>query len=126
MPPVRDNQVPLNVRLPPLSDSQHRPSDGQKPHADNETPPGHPQTPRDNMQGGIGKKGRGSIGNNTQHQQMGNLMRKMGQRAPGVPNATQEAEAALKALREAPDKEAQRRAAEALERAMKNLKEQLK
>jgi RNA polymerase sigma factor (sigma-70 family) len=44
----------------------------------------------------------------------------------GVGDATREAECAIKALREAKDKEAQRRAAEALEKAMKKLREQLK
>jgi RNA polymerase sigma factor (sigma-70 family) len=43
-----------------------------------------------------------------------------------VADATKEAESAVKALREAKDKEAQRRAAEALDRAMKKLKEKLK
>ncbi len=43
-----------------------------------------------------------------------------------VSGAAKEAESALKALREAKDKEGQRRAAEALDRAMKKLKEQLK
>jgi RNA polymerase sigma factor (sigma-70 family) len=43
-----------------------------------------------------------------------------------VADAAQEAESAVKALREAKDKEAQKRAAEALEKAMKKLKERLK
>jgi len=41
-------------------------------------------------------------------------------------DATKEAESAVKALREAKDKDAQRRAAEALDKAMKKLREQLK
>jgi RNA polymerase sigma factor (sigma-70 family) len=40
-------------------------------------------------------------------------------------NPSQEVEAALKALREAPDKEAQRKAAEALDKAVQRLKEEL-
>jgi hypothetical protein len=43
-----------------------------------------------------------------------------------IPDAAKEAESALKALREAPDKEGQRRAAEALDKALKKLREQLK
>jgi hypothetical protein len=43
-----------------------------------------------------------------------------------VPDAAREVEVAVKALREARDKDGQRRAAEALEKAMKKLKEQLK
>src|SRR5262249_24271661 len=43
-----------------------------------------------------------------------------------VGEAAKEAEGALKALREASDKEGQRRAAEALENALKKLREQLK
>jgi hypothetical protein len=44
--------------------------------------------------------------------------------SPG--DAVADAESAVKALREAKDKEGQRRAAEALEKAMKKLREQLK
>jgi hypothetical protein len=44
----------------------------------------------------------------------------------GTSDPVKEAEAAVKALREAKDKEGQRRAAEALEKAMKKLREQLK
>jgi RNA polymerase sigma factor (sigma-70 family) len=44
----------------------------------------------------------------------------------GVSDATKEAEAAVKALREAKDRDAQRKAAESLEKAMKKLKEKLK
>jgi hypothetical protein len=44
----------------------------------------------------------------------------------GLPSAMKDAEAALKQLREAPDRDGQRRAAEALDKAMKRLKEQLK
>jgi RNA polymerase sigma factor (sigma-70 family) len=44
----------------------------------------------------------------------------------GVSDATKAAEAAVKSLREAKDKDAQRKAAEALEKAMKKLKEKLK
>jgi hypothetical protein len=43
-----------------------------------------------------------------------------------MPDAVREAESAVKALREAKDKEAQRRAADALDKAMKKLREQLK
>jgi hypothetical protein len=43
-----------------------------------------------------------------------------------VSDATKEAEAAVKALREAKDKEGQRKAAEALDKAMKKLREGLK
>jgi hypothetical protein len=43
-----------------------------------------------------------------------------------VPDVTAEAEAAVKALREAKDKEAQRRATEALEKALEKLKKQTK
>jgi RNA polymerase sigma factor (sigma-70 family) len=43
-----------------------------------------------------------------------------------VSDAAKEAEAAVKALREAKDKDAQRRAADALDQAMKKLREQLK
>jgi hypothetical protein len=44
----------------------------------------------------------------------------------GVSDAAKEVESALKALREAKDKEAQRRASEALDKATKKLKEQVK
>jgi RNA polymerase sigma factor (sigma-70 family) len=47
-------------------------------------------------------------------------------RVPQVPDPAQEAEAALKALREAKEPEAKRHAADALEKAVKKLKEQLK
>jgi Sigma-70, region 4 len=43
-----------------------------------------------------------------------------------VPDAAKDADAAIKALREAKDKEGQRRAAEALDKAMKKLRQQLK
>jgi hypothetical protein len=43
-----------------------------------------------------------------------------------APDAVREAECALKALRDAKDKDGRRRATEALEKAMKKLKEQLK
>jgi RNA polymerase sigma factor (sigma-70 family) len=46
--------------------------------------------------------------------------------APQVPDPAQEAEAAIKALREAKDPQGKRNAAEALEKAVKKLKEQLK
>jgi RNA polymerase sigma factor (sigma-70 family) len=46
--------------------------------------------------------------------------------APRLPDPAQEAEAAVKALREARDPEAKRRAADALEKALKGLREQLK
>jgi RNA polymerase sigma factor (sigma-70 family) len=46
--------------------------------------------------------------------------------AGGVADAAKEAEAALKALREAKDKEGQRRATEALEKALEKLKQQTK
>jgi RNA polymerase sigma factor (sigma-70 family) len=46
--------------------------------------------------------------------------------APQVPDPAQEAEAAIKALREAKDPQAKRHAAEALEKAVTKLKEQLK
>jgi RNA polymerase sigma factor (sigma-70 family) len=45
---------------------------------------------------------------------------------PAVPDPMQEVEAALKSLREARDKEAKQRAAEALEKALKKLRQQLK
>jgi hypothetical protein len=44
----------------------------------------------------------------------------------GAPDPVQEAESAIKALREAKDKDGQRRATEALEKAMKQLRQQLK
>jgi hypothetical protein len=46
--------------------------------------------------------------------------------ADGVADAAKEAESALKALREAKDKEGQRRATEALEKALEKLKQQTK
>jgi hypothetical protein len=46
--------------------------------------------------------------------------------AKAEPDPLKEAEAALKALREAPNKEAKKRAAEALDKALRKVKEKLK